>query len=136
MNDNDNGEGFHPGRVAGGFIILALGATMLLDRNGMLGGHSMRYFGGVALIAIGAARLLGVWRCNRRGRGEGTVSAVWLVFLGAWLIASQANLLGLTFQTSWPLLIIGVGIVIVARELLPDRGRNRQVPDAPAPRKN
>lgn len=132
MDNAEERNGFHPGRVVGGFIVLALGATMLADRNGWFGGDSMQYFGGVALIAIGAARLLGDWRRAHRRRGRTVITALWLMFLGWWLIASQAHLFGLTFHTSWPLLIIAAGVVIVARELLRSGRRDRRLPDAGA----
>ena len=40
---------------------------------------------------------------------------MYLIGLGVWLLVSQNHFLGLTFATSWPLLIMLSGFMIVIR---------------------
>ena len=122
--------GIHAGRVASGLVILALGTLMLLDRHDVFGRDAMRLFPGVVLIVLGAVRLVS-GDCSRHGRGTG-FGGFWLVFIGAWLIANERHLMGLTYRDSWPILIIGAGVIIVLRELLGDRG-DSPATDAGAP---
>jgi hypothetical protein len=119
MTNDGMKYGIHAGRVASGVVILALGALMLLDQHDVLGYQTMRFFPGVVLIILGAVRVLS-GDCTRRG-GRAGYGSFWLVFVGAWMIASESHVLGLTYHDSWPLLIIGAGVLIVIRELV---GRN------------
>jgi len=38
-----------------------------------------------------------------------------MIGLGAWIMASQTHLFGLTFGTSWPFLVILTGLMMVIR---------------------
>jgi hypothetical protein len=115
---NPDSSGFHAGRIAGGLIILAFGILMMLDQQAVLGGDGMRFFPGAVLVLLGTVQLLGGGgSCSRRGRRRSGFGGVWLIFVGAWLMANQGHLFGLTFHTSWPLLVIGVGVMMVMREL-------------------
>ena len=76
---------------------------------------AMRVLPGAVLIALGIGRIaLGTGRDTRRDPHP-IVHGLWLMTVGAWLIASMAQLFGLTFRTSWPLLLIAGGAFIVAR---------------------
>jgi hypothetical protein len=113
---NDGKYGIHAGRVASGLVVVALGALMLMDRHDVFDRDLMRFFPGLVLIVLGAVRLLS-GESPHRGRRAG-YGGVWLVFVGAWLIVSESHVLGLTYHDSWPLLIIGAGVLIVLRELV------------------
>jgi hypothetical protein len=115
----------HPGRVGLGVILLVMGLVMLLDRTETLGGYAWRAFPGFILIGLGIAGMLGNWRscANRDGS---PFSGVWLMLVGVWLVVNSLQLFGLTYQTSWPLLIVAAGTVIVLRELFPAERRNRR----------
>ena len=118
-----------PGAVAGGLILLALGVAMLLDATGAVDIHLRHSIGPIVLIVMGTMMMLGeggvVWgRRVRDANGEvrmkvrkrgGATSGVWLIGVGAWLLASQSHLLGLTFANSWPLFIILSGLIAVIR---------------------
>ena len=122
MTNDGMKYGIHAGRVASGLIVLALGALMLLDRHDVFGRDTMHFFPGVVLVVLGAVRLL--WGDGMRRRRRAGFGGFWLVLVGAWLIANESHLLGLTYHDSWPILIIGVGVLIVLRELVgPDGGR-------------
>jgi hypothetical protein len=74
------------------------------------------------LILLGLARI-----SVRRTEGRAGVSrsGVWLIFIGGWGLASELRLGGLTYATSWPLLLIGAGGMIVWRSFQPTTTRCR-----------
>src|SRR5436309_8920067 len=118
-----------PGAVAGGLILLALGVAMLLDTTGAVNIHLRHSIGPIVLIVLGTLMMLGeggvVWgRRVRDANGEvrmkvrqrgGATGGVWLIGVGAWLLASQTHVFGLTFANSWPLFIILSGLIVVIR---------------------
>ncbi|HET7698777.1 MAG TPA: hypothetical protein VFK57_23875 [Vicinamibacterales bacterium] len=114
------------GAITAGAVVLAVGFAMLLDTTGAVDVKAGRLIGPFVLIAIGASIVLGSY--SRVGHGDGPVpgkirearaqgwfGGVWLVGLGCWILISQANVFGLTFATSWPLLLILVGALIAIR---------------------
>ena len=83
---------------------------------------------GFILIALGLVGLTNATRDLRRPAAAVPLSGVWLIFIGCWLTANLLNLFGLTFVNSWPLMIVGGGLMIVLKELFPglrERGKER-----------
>ena len=120
--------GLRPGPVVVGAILLALGTAMLLNSTGVIDVHLGRYIGPLVLIAIGSRIVLGESAViagqgessgddgrRRRRRRDGSTGGIYLIGLGVWLLLSQNHFFGLTFATSWPLLIILSGFMIVIR---------------------
>jgi len=118
---------FRPGAVVGGLVVLAVGVGLLVDRTGTLGLHHV--VAPAVLIALGAvmafehggfvytvpvkddtgdARL-----CVRQRRSRG--SGLWLIGIGIWMLVSQNHLWGFRFETSWPLLLVFMGLTMVVR---------------------
>ena len=118
-----------PGAIAGGAILLALGVAMLLDTTGAVNIHLRHSIGPIVLIALGAMMMLGeggvvYGRRVRDANGElrmkvrkrgGATGGVWLIGIGAWLLASQTHVFGLSFNNSWPFFIILSGLIMVIR---------------------
>lgn len=71
----------------------------------------------VAVMAVGVARL--VWPTGKDGRLLG----LWLVVLGSWGAINVWGLFGLTWVNSWPLLVVGIGVVLVLEALFEGRGK-------------
>jgi hypothetical protein len=128
-NEIQDARGFQPGAVIAGAVLLALGTAMLLNSTGAVDIRVGRLVGPLWLIAIGASMVLGrsmvvfghrevtadgKGRRHLRRRGS-AASGIWLIGLGVWMMASQTHLFGLTFATSWPLLLILSGLMIVIR---------------------
>jgi hypothetical protein len=127
MQNQDVG-GVRPGAIAAGAILLALGTAMLLGTMGALAIHPGRLIGPLILITIGASMVLdrNAFICGRlastvdgdkafrRRRGR-SLSGVWLLGVGVWLLVAQNDLLGLNFHNSWPLLLVLGGIISVIR---------------------
>jgi len=118
---------FRPGAIVGGVVLLALGVGLLVDRSGVLQLHHLT--APLVLIVLGAMMTFehgglvysvpvkddeGRVRLGtrlRRGVGPG----LWLIWIGVWMLVSQNHLWGFTFQTSWPLFIVLMGVMMVLR---------------------
>lgn len=113
------------GIVVAGAVVLAVGVAMLLDTT-QIDVKAGRLIGPFVLIVIGTVILLGGRTCrpdketplsdkarqDARGRW---ITGMWMIGLGCWLMISQGQMFGMTFATSWPLLLILVGALIAAR---------------------
>ncbi len=96
--------------VVGGVILIAVGALFFLDRHAQFSGGFWKLWP-FAMVAIAAVKLAnaGSWPERR--------SALWLMMVGAWLLLNTLDLFGLSWATSWPLLVIGVGVLMVMDSL-------------------
>jgi len=118
---------FRPGAVIGGVVLLALGVGLLLDRSGTLGLHHV--VAPLILIALGAMMTFerggivytvpvkddtGDVRLHVRERRH-SGGGLWLIGIGIWMLVSQNHLWGFTFETSWPLFIVFMGVMMVVR---------------------
>jgi hypothetical protein len=118
-----------PGPIVGGVVLLLLGGTMLLDRTGVADIPVGRLIGPACLITIGTLMLLGegMFVCGRRERmpdgtmrmnarkGGSLTGGFWILGVGCWMLVSQLHVFGLDYGTSWPLLIILSGVIILMR---------------------
>lgn len=103
------------GQIVVGLIILTLGGMLLLDRLSP-GTYVLRSWWPFVLIVMGAARV--VEGPDRRGRHGGKRrSGVWLITVGLWGLVNEWRLFGLTYGTSWPLLVMASGALMVWRSL-------------------
>jgi hypothetical protein len=132
LNDDQHPRvvrGLRPGAIAAGVILLLTGAAMLLDTTGVAHVNAGRLVGPIILITMGAAMVLdkgrfagscaasSEWRDRRGGRrGRGAASGgIWLIGIGLWMLVSQMHIFGLAFSTSWPLLLVFVGLIMIVR---------------------
>lgn len=102
-----------------GSAMIVVGVAFLL---GLVRGWEIEFWSSwwtVLLFGLGFIRFVdpGFERGIRRSRRAG----LWLMMIGAWGFISQNELFGLDFGTSWPLLVIGVGIITVWKAI---EGRN------------
>lgn len=118
----DRGTGpIRPGQVVAGLIVLFVGAFALMDGSGAISDHVARMVPGMVLIALGVAQLAWhVWP-ERPGRRRRSFAGFWLILIGAWLLVNATHAFGFTALTSWPLLVIGIGVLLVLRALFPGR---------------
>ncbi len=106
MNDIRNIDG---GKLFTGLLLITVGTLFLFDRLGYADFHFVvEHYWPMFLVAFGAARFL-----DRRRPWSG----VWMIIIGLWLQATMLHLWDLTFDSSWPLLIIAVGAMMVVRTL-------------------
>jgi len=93
-----------------GVVIMVLGATIMLDRAGIVHMYGQFVFWPFVLMTIGLIKLS---RPRQDGRREGG----WWLFLGSWLLLNDIGVL--QFRTSWPLILIAVGTTIVWNAVYP-----------------
>jgi hypothetical protein len=128
MNLPDNGlRAWHPAAVVAGGVLLALGVAMLMTPI-ELPIEDGRLIAPFVMILIGTTILLGnragaekpapddTTRQRRRAaRRNRSTSGLWMIGIGCWLLVSQTHLFGLGFGTSWPLLLIVMGLLLMIR---------------------
>jgi hypothetical protein len=129
LDNKDSKSGLRPGAIVGGALLLVLGGTMFLDRTGVSDLPVGRIIGPASLIILGMLMLVenGEFLCARRARlPDGTTrtnarragartGGLWLLGVGCWMLVSQLHVFGLDYRTSWPLLIILSGIMMLMR---------------------
>lgn len=115
MKSYDNTLRRHRGKVLTGLLIMAAGILLLLSNFNMVDiGPVWRYWP-LILIALGVDKIFTAGTMKERGEG------IWLSFIGSWLLVSFLHIFGLTFATSWPILIIGFGIGMIWKAMLRSR---------------
>jgi hypothetical protein len=114
MDNNDEPQEAHKGRVIAGLIIIAAGVMLLADRIGISGIHLSGRYWPLLLMAFGFVRLFDS-PIRRNGRRRSRWTGVWFIYLGLWGLVSEFHVLGLDYNSSWPLLIVGAGFGMVWR---------------------
>jgi LiaF transmembrane domain len=97
-------------QIVVGLIILGMGAVLLLDRYSDV--RHIRSWWPLVPILMGVVRLTNTHPQPRRRAGIRR-SGVWFIMIGVWAFVSDSHLFGFTYGTSWPLLIIGAGVLMV-----------------------
>ena len=122
MDPDDGSQGADGGRVLAGLLVIAAGLVLLADRLGMDGIHLSGRYWPLLLIAFGAVRFLNP-PAGRHGRRRSRRPGAWLMYVGAWGLVSEFHVLGFSYQTSWPLLLVGAGVGIIWRAFEAPGGR-------------
>jgi hypothetical protein len=98
-------------RVVFGLVVMVVGVLLLLDRFEWWGVHLNVPVWPWVLVVLGLARL-----------GDRPRAAAWLLVIGAWGLLNEYRLFGLHYGNSWPVLLIGVGAMVVWRAMDPATG--------------
>ena len=106
-------EHMNRGRMFGGATLIVLGVMLFLERRGVVEIGQYWRFWPLVLVFFGLFQLVAP-RCPA-DRGSG----IWLLLIGAWLQINLANLFGLSFHTSWPLLLIFIGVGVLLGGFFP-----------------
>lgn len=102
-------------QIVWGMVLIAIGGLFLLDRLGFLEVRDLWHYWPLILVFIGLTRMIGSPTPGEFAGG------LWMVFIGSWLFAVFDDAFDLTFRNSWPLLLIGGGIVMVIKPLMERR---------------
>lgn len=99
------------GRVQGGpliagLILIGLGTCFLLYELGMIDFAFPWRWWPLILVAIGAGKAV------TANDGDEVRGGVWMILVGTWLLTNFQNWFGLSWQTSWPLMIVAAGLMI------------------------
>jgi hypothetical protein len=106
-------------RLRLGLALIVIGLAIMAKRLDLWELHFSREFWPVIPLAIGVLHILVGGRRKIRG-------GMWLIYVGVWGLISEFHFFGLDYGTSWPLLIIAVGLNTVWRSLESPHPRNAQ----------
>jgi len=107
-------------RVVVGLIIMMIGSLMLADRLDW-GGFRMNVpVWPWLLMVLGVVRLADQSGDNRECMKSRRIAS-WFVFMGAWGLLNEYQIFGAHPRNSWPLLLIGAGVLVVWGALDPQR---------------
>jgi len=104
-----------------GLVLVGFGLLMTLNQFDIAPAIGIGRIWPVAVIGAGAAKMYESWGTPSAGSGVG------LIMTGVWFLFVNFRIFGLSYHNAWPLLIVGVGVSIMWRALLEERGgRNRR----------
>lgn len=107
---NDAKRTIDAGTLFTGFVLVAVGTLFLLDRLRIADfGDVIRAWWPMIIVLVGLPKLF---------RRATMWSGLWLVAIGAWLQVTHLHLFGMTFSTSWPLLLIALGAGMTLRAVI------------------
>jgi hypothetical protein len=116
MTNHDDARRPQNGAILVGLVIMFAGLAMLIDRTGISSIHLSGRFWPFVLIAFGCARLV-TSSADADGRRPSTWSGVWFIYLGLWFFINEFQVMGFWYTSSWPLLVVGVGIGMIWRAI-------------------
>lgn len=93
-----------------GLILVVSGTVMLVDRL-----TPFELGAGWPLVFI----VFGLWKLIAPRAPAGAARprrfGAWLLFVGFWGLVNEMRLFGLDYDTSWPVMVVGVGLMLVWR---------------------
>jgi hypothetical protein len=92
--------------VMGGIFIL-VGCLLLLQQLDVFYVGSVWHFWPFIIVAVGVTKIVNAAHPMETGAG------IWLIFLGLWLFVSIQHVYGLSFQDTWPAMIIALGCSMI-----------------------
>lgn len=99
----------HPGsRLWLGVFLIGLGMLFLLSQLGVFEALPLGHYWPVLLLALGALRM-------SLARGHERWGGFWLLVTGIYCAIGVWRPLGLTWNTAWPIFVIGAGVSILGR---------------------
>lgn len=109
-------------RFVWGLVLVLLGAMLMFERFEAEQAASYWPF---VLILFGIVKIVDPPRSGRVTRSKRP--GAWLLFIGLWGLVSEFRLFGLDYSSSWPVMIVGVGLMLVWRSFEgPDVCERRQ----------
>src|SRR5690242_9748219 len=117
--DRWNRPGHH---LFSGFIFVAIGLVFLLGNMGFLDVNAVVRFWPVLLIAAGVFKLVESRDDYRSGSG-----IFWIV-VGLLFLMSNFHVLQLALRDIWPVMLIGIGVLLLWRSVTGRRDRDTLTP--------
>lgn len=114
--ERENGDRHSAGRIVAGLIVVAVGVALLVDRLDIADSRMIGRLWPFVVLILAIARLTGPRLTRHRGRAR--LGGGWLLVVGVWGLVSEFRVWDLDYSRSWPLLVIGAGIMIVVRALV------------------
>ena len=104
-------ETYDQARWIPALVLISIGAAFLLNNLHIVPFHELFQYWPVALVALGLFRLVDSTQANQR-----LVGAV-LIAVGAVLLAGTLGFYYFSWNTLWPLLLIGAGLLMLVQRL-------------------
>ena len=95
-------------RIFWGLLLIGAGCIFLLDRMDIVDIEEFWRYWPLLIVLSGLVDVLSASKFKHVTKG------LFEMVLGAWLYASIENLWGLTFGSSWPILLIAYGVTVAA----------------------
>jgi hypothetical protein len=111
--------------ISAGLLTAVVGMLLLADRLADRDVPLVAAWWPFLLIALGAIRLVSPEPSGSHGGRHRGRSGAWLIVVGLWGLVNEAHLFGFDYGSSWPLLVIAVGAMMVWGTL--DAGCGRRV---------
>ncbi|MEM9290382.1 MAG: DUF5668 domain-containing protein [Acidobacteriota bacterium] len=102
-------------RLVVGLTLIICGLLFFLETFGFVEVEQLWRLWPLAVVALGVQRLLGE---DRKVSGGAALS-----FIGLWLLVNTLQVAGLTFRSSWPALLVGLGGLVLLRAFTDIGGR-------------
>jgi hypothetical protein len=103
-------RGINGGSLFTGIVMILMGVVFTLEQFDVVEfGEIMSLYWPMIIVFLGASKLFDrhtVW------------SGLWLVAIGAWMQVARLHLFGLSFGTSWPILMIIFGAGVIVRAIV------------------
>ena len=111
-------EGRATSHLIGGLVLIALGVLFLLQKADLFYLGSLFEFWPLILVVMGIVKL-------SAGNYEERKGGLWLLVIGCWLLLSSLEIFGLHYGSSWPLLLVGIGGVIIWQSIAQPNGQRK-----------
>ncbi|HEY7498234.1 MAG TPA: hypothetical protein VH740_06965 [Vicinamibacterales bacterium] len=105
-----------PSRLFLGLVILIVATGFLADRHEWSGFRLNLPIWPWILVLIGLAKM-GEWRAG--DRPYPSRAAIVLLFFGVWGLVNEYRMFGVSYDRTWPIALIGLGVFLVLRSLSP-----------------
>lgn len=109
-------------QVMRGLLIAGVGAALLLEQMDLLYFDDLWHYWPLIMVVVGINKVIGY------PTARDFTSGLWTMFIGVWLFANFEHIAGLTFENSWPYVVIFAGVTIVLKPFI----RERFATNAPA----
>ncbi len=98
--------------VVWGVLLITVGGMVLLDNLGWLSIADYWHFWPLVLVVFGLNKMLDFSSSKQFSEG------LMLAATGCWLYMVYENIWGLTFQNSWPIIVIAYGVSILLKPVI------------------
>ena len=116
MNDNVRKQ-IDSGALTTGILLIGVGVIFLLDRLGFASFDNLIHnWWPMIVVGLGVRKLL--------TPGKSAWGGLWMIAIGCWLQLAHFHTFGLSYNSSWPLLLIVLGAGMIARTIFAPSRRN------------
>jgi len=87
-----------------GVVLVCVGVSFMLDRMDVIDIDSLWHYWPLLLVVLGVNKMVGYPTAKHFSNG------LWMIAVGLWMFAVLERMFGLTWNNSWPFMIIVCGV--------------------------